>query len=282
MKICYVDESGCTGALPSATSDVQPLFAILGLIIPQEKISDFTFRFLHLKQKYFPRALLWNKRAPREFLDWILFEPKGGDLRKNAADPSKRVSRHAIKFLDEVLGLVEANQCRLIGRVWVKGIGEPFAGPSIYTSSIQRLCEYFDHLLATEGQRGLLVADSRATDKNSKVSHSVFTQRFRAKGNAYPNLLEMPLFGNSENHAGLQVCDLICSGILNPIAIHSYCVGHMRSTHIRPGYQWIKEEFAKRIEQLQHRYLDSNGKWTGGVACSDAIAKRSGKLLFQI
>lgn len=29
MKFCYVDESDCTGTLPTATSEVQPLLAIL-------------------------------------------------------------------------------------------------------------------------------------------------------------------------------------------------------------------------------------------------------------
>jgi Protein of unknown function (DUF3800) len=282
MRICYVDESGCTGALPTANSPIQPLFAILGLIIEQTKIPKLTLQYLQLKKQYFPRAVLHDNRPPQEFLDWVLFEPKGGDLRKNAADPSKRVSRHAMRFFDDVLSLVEQSNSKLVGRVWIKGIGSPFDGPSVYTSSIQRLCEYFDNHLSDLGVHGLMLADSRTKDKNAKVSHSVFTQRFRTKGNAYPNLLEMPVFGHSDNHAGLQVCDLICSGILFPMAIQTYCVGHVQSIHVRPGYHKIKERFAARIQNLQHRFLSATGKWTGGIVCSDGIAKRPGKLLFDI
>jgi Protein of unknown function (DUF3800) len=282
MKLCYVDESGCTGALPSAISPIQPLFAIFGLMIDQSKIEKLTLQFLQLKKRFFPRAVLSNNLPPKDFLDWVLYEPKGSDLRKNAIDPSKRVSRQALMFFDEVLKLIEASDCRFVGRIWIKGVGTPFNGPAVYTSSVQRLCEYFDHFLRESGSDGIVIADSRTKDKNAKVSHSIFTQRFRAKGNAYPNLVDMPVFGHSDNHVGLQLCDLVCSGLLFPIAVHTYCAASITSLHVRPGYRVLKERFAARIEVLQHRYLSATGKWSGGIVTSDAISQQSGKLLFTI
>ena len=175
MHLCYVDESGCTGKLPSATSDIQPLFAALGLILDQSKIHDFTLKFIFLKRQFFPDAVLWDNKPPKQFLDWILFEPKGGDLRKAAAEPTKRKRRHAILFIDKALKLVEDANGKLIGRVWVKGIGLPFDGHSVYTSTIQHLSVYLNNFLEQRGEHGMLIADSRTKDKNAKVSHSIFT-----------------------------------------------------------------------------------------------------------
>jgi len=33
VKLCYLDESGDTGLLPSATAPIQPVFVIAGLIV---------------------------------------------------------------------------------------------------------------------------------------------------------------------------------------------------------------------------------------------------------
>ncbi len=282
MHVCYVDEAGCTGQLPSATSDIQPLFAMLGLILDQSKVQDLTLKFLYLKREFFPNAVLWDNRSPRQFLDWVLFEPKGGDLRKQIAEGGKRGRRQALRFFDKMLSLIEEAGAKLVGRVWVKGISQPFNGHAVYTSSVQRLCEYFDASLVSTGDHGLLVADSRTKDKNAKVSHSVFTGRYSAKMNRYVNLVELPVFGHSENHVGLQMCDLVCSGILFPTAVHTYCAGHVRNVHVRPGYQRIKEQFAERLKKLQYRYLSSDGKWTGGIVCSDAIGQRPGQRLFEL
>jgi hypothetical protein len=39
--------------------------------------------------------------------------------------------------------------------------------------------------------------------------------------------MEVPSFGHSDNHAGLQLADLICSAFLWPMAMHAYCEGHI-------------------------------------------------------
>lgn len=49
MKICYVDESGDTGALPSATSRIQPVLSIVGVIVDHANLQPMTTDFLDLK-----------------------------------------------------------------------------------------------------------------------------------------------------------------------------------------------------------------------------------------
>lgn len=281
MKFCYVDESGCTGMLPSATSEVQPLLVILGLIVDEHALHEFTLKFLYLKRTFFPNSQLRNGRRPDNFLDWILPEIKGADVRRQASETSKRQRRFATRFLSELLTLVEQFGCKIVGRVWVKGIGSHFDGNAVYTSSIQRLCTYFQSYLSHSMESGLLIADSRNQAANTGVSHSVFTQRFQSRGNPFVSLAELPVFGHSNNHAGLQVCDLLCSGIVFPLAVNAYCAGKVQSFHVRPGYAGMVQEHGERLKQMQYRYLDSDGRYAGGIVVSDSIAGLSGKLLFQ-
>lgn len=38
MYICYIDEAGCTGALPHGNNDIQPVFILAGVFIKQTHI----------------------------------------------------------------------------------------------------------------------------------------------------------------------------------------------------------------------------------------------------
>lgn len=80
MKICYIDEAGCCGSLPNATSDIQPSLAIAGLIVDYGRLHATTLRLLDLKQRFFPGQI--SNGTTR--LGRILFEIKGSDLRKGA------------------------------------------------------------------------------------------------------------------------------------------------------------------------------------------------------
>jgi hypothetical protein len=46
ISICYIDEAGCSGKLPSSTSPIQPLLVISALIIDLENIALITKEFL--------------------------------------------------------------------------------------------------------------------------------------------------------------------------------------------------------------------------------------------
>ncbi len=51
MKICYIDESGDLGKLPSPPGqNDQPVLVLGGLFIDVASLEDLTNRFLHLKK----------------------------------------------------------------------------------------------------------------------------------------------------------------------------------------------------------------------------------------
>jgi hypothetical protein len=77
------------------------------------------------------------------------------------------------------------------------------------------------------------------------------------------------------------MADTICSAILTPLAVNTYCVGHVDNVHVRPRYDKIKEQFAGEVRKLQHRYKEASGRDRGGLIVSDAIGHRPGGLLFR-
>ena len=205
---------------------------------------------------------------------------KGADLRKQAVSASRRQSRHAIGFLDAVVRLLEKYEARLYGRVYVKGVGRPFNGRSVYTFSLQYICQWFDSSLGGEGTTGIVICDSRNKALNSIASHSVFTQKFQAAGDRYPRIPEMPTFGHSENHAGVQIADLVCSAFLFPMAVDAYCRGALKSVHVR-NYSVLRDRFAARLEALQVRSPDQIGKIRGGITVDDKLTLRPRGAMFS-
>lgn len=280
VRICYVDEAGCTGALPHATSPVQPVFAICGLVFEQRDLQEITREFIHLKSRHFPRL------APSggHYLHWILPEVKGSEVRKDAVDSSRRVRRAAIGFLDRILELVEAYALGLDGRVWVKGIGEAINGMAMYHSSIHFICDAFNASLERDEDYGLVICDGRNKPKNSALSFSIFTSKYRAVGDRCPRILEVPTFGHSENHAAVQVADLVCSAMLFPMAADAYCAGHIVNSHVRAGYDRLRDRYGPRLLALQSRSnlsRDSVGRRAGGIVVSDRIGQRSYHEMFR-
>jgi hypothetical protein len=262
--------------LPKAPSDVQPVLAIVGLIVDYDKLHDLTLDFLHLKRHFFPNLSAENTT----YLGRILDEVKGSDIRRDFC-VSKRRRRAATRFTNGVIGLIEHANARVVGRVWVKSPGESFNGRSVYSTSLQHTARYFHDYLARTNDLGVIVCDSRTASLNAQMSHSIFTQKFRASGDAYDRIIDLPTFGHSRNHAGLQVADILCSAVVWPMAIHTYCEGILNSQHVRPGYKLIKQNYVNRLSALQHRFQEANGKWRGGLVVSDALSKRPGKLLFD-
>ncbi len=183
--------------------------------------------------------------------------------------------------MERILELIEQHDAKTMGRIWIKGIGMPFNGIATYTFSVQSICNYFQQFLTEKQDQGIMIADSRNKVKNVQVAHSIFTRKFRIGGDEYDRILEMPVFGHSDNHAGIQVADLLCSAMLFPMATYTYCLGHVSSTHVNQRFGRIRERLGKRLEKIQFRYQESSGKWKGGITVSDAIAHRHGKALFH-
>ena len=196
-------------------------------------------------------------------MGWILKEIKGAEIRKDACASNRNVRRHALGFLTEILDLCDACDAKLVGRVWVKGIGSPLNGTSVYTFSLQSIYTDFQNYLGRENDVGFVIVDSRLKHLNTQVAHSIFTQKFKGTGDAYDRIIEMPAFSHSDNHAGIQVADALCSAVITPIVTYTYCSGHVTSVHVRPGYSRIKASFADRLRKLQHRYTEASGRSRG-------------------
>lgn len=275
--ICYVDEAGCTTPLAAARTDVQPVLAIVGLVLSVDRLRAVTLEFLALKRQFFP-----GKFKPVDHpLDDVLVEIKGSDLRSNirkhgaAADAS-------LKFLDRTLDLLRENDARLFASMLIKGIGEPIDSRALYTSSIQAACRNFCAFLAERADSGLMVADFRNPGLNSQVAHSIFTQKYRAKGDPMRGLLELPTFGHSNNHIPLQIADLLCSALLFPMATATYCDGRVVGKHVRGRDKLIKRRYARRIKALQFQYREGEGGATrGGIYVSNRLDERGSAHLFQ-
>jgi hypothetical protein len=163
------------------------------VILQQGRLRDFTLDWLHLKDRFFP-----NLQAPNsDFLDWIAVEIKGADLRKRIRESRRDPRRQALGFMEKFLELMENHEARLLARLYVKPIATPFNGRSVYTSAVQSLAADFQRFLEAERAKGLMILDSRNKPKNTNVSHSVFTQKYRTAGDAYAGLVEMPVFGHT-------------------------------------------------------------------------------------
>ena len=277
MQLCFIDEAGDLGALrdPPAPND-QPVLVVAGLFVDAARLAPLTHDYLDLKHRFFPNL---NYPSTRR-LDRVLPEIKGAELRKHATRGNARQKRHAVGFLDHVMGLIGRHDVRVVARISIKAPGSPFKGTAVYTSSIQALCRYFEHYLNERDSSGSCIADSRSKSKNLRVSHSIFTQKFSAVPN-YERLIELPTFGHSDNHAGLQICDIVCSGLLYPIACFAYCTGHVNNVHVQSGASRLRSRYGQQLKERQHRYYDAEvGRHVGGVVVSDYVNQRSGALMF--
>ncbi len=277
MKVLYLDEAGDLKSLPvTPTSNTdQPVFVLGGILVDYVRLDSLTVDFLQLKRRFFPGL---NYRSPSQ-LDAILPEIKGVDLRRNILK-SNRVRRHAFGFLDHLFDLLEANSVAMTARIYIKPLGQTVRSTPIYTASVQRLYDVYDHYLATQEDYGLCLLDSRTKGLNVPVAHSIFTQKFKTAPK-YPRIIELPGFVHSDNHAGIQIADILCSAVLASIAGQSYCAGHVQNIHAAPGYALIKQRYGSRLMGLQYRYQDASGKWQGGITVSDRIAQRSSAFMFK-
>lgn len=263
--------------LPTATSNVQPTLVFGGMIIDYGRLHYITDRLLNLKQRFFPGSV----PIGTPHMGWMLKEIKGAELRKDACEGNRNVRRAAVGFMTELLKLCETSDAKLIGRVWVKSIGAPIDGTAIYTFSLQSIYTDFQNYLARENDVGIVVVDSRLKHLNTPVAHSIFTQKFKGTGDSYDRIIELPGFSHSDNHAGLQIVDFICSAIMTPIAVETYCRGHVVSVHVRPGYADLKATFSAQCRKLQYRYAEASGRMRGGFVVSDGISGAPGGAMFR-
>ncbi|MHA3905198.1 DUF3800 domain-containing protein [Castellaniella sp. WN] len=201
----------------------------------------------------------------------MTLEIKGSDIRRMARSTSRNDRRFAYGVIKAALDILTNHHARIVGRIFVKPIGGAFDGTSVYSSSVQRICESLQHFLQRQNDDGILIADSRNKAKNSGISHSVFTQMYSSTGNPYPNLIEAPTFGHSDNHAGLQLSDLLCSALLFPMTTELCCLRHIQDqTHCFAQHANLRTRYGAILRTLQYRY-QHNGYWNGGISLADPL-----------
>lgn len=91
LKICYVDESGDTSEMSTAASSVPPALVITGIVLDHHNLGPITEDFIELKRRRFPGL---TKRG--RYMNSILAEIKGNEIRKLAASSSRRKRRQAV------------------------------------------------------------------------------------------------------------------------------------------------------------------------------------------
>jgi hypothetical protein len=272
LLIAYVDDAGDVQTLKSG-SNIQPILAFVCVIVDQSQLAKLTTDFLALKEHHFRGRLT---RGPHR-LSNILTEIKGAELRTMVRE-SRKKRRTALLYLRDVMDMLEGIDARVIGRVWIKVPDEPLDGLAMNTYSIQWICEMFQRYLEKKGEQGTIVIDSNNPGVNTKVAHSIFTQKFQASGDCYDRILDMPTFGGSQNHAGLQIADTIASGVVVPMAGRSYCADHVEGSHVHEGYDKISDWLGKKLRHRQFRYREEE-IWRGGLVVSDPVGgKHSGHL----
>jgi Protein of unknown function (DUF3800) len=280
LQLCYVDEAGDTRSLTSATAIGTPVCVVLAIVLDQAALKNLTLEFLTLKRTTHPHLPVTTSLHK---LAWVLPEIKGADLRRALRTGApRRNRRHAIYFLDRFMALLEDYNVRIFGRLWIKSIGGKCDGVALYTSSMQAICSCFQQHLEELDQLGYVIADSRTPASNASVAHAVFTQKFKVEGDEYDRVLEMPTFGHSENHVGLQIADLLGSALLFPMATYRYCLGHVTNVHVDANFGHLVARYGTRMSALQYRFIDDDGRRRGGVTVDDRIGHRSGSLLFRV
>ncbi|KIY16887.1 DUF3800 domain-containing protein [Pseudomonas amygdali] len=274
MHICYIDESGDSQPIQSDVDNKQPMLIVAGLFVDAQRISRITDEFIGLKRQFYPKLF----RNERHALNVLLKEIKGSDLRSDVRrhPPNHHIVEHHFKFIDGVLKICKTHNIKLVARVWVKQYGKALEDRAIYTITAQNIAKRFQHFLIDQESRGMIIADFRDPARNSYVAHSIFTQKHKLGrgGDAYPSIEEAAVFGISDNHACLQIADLICSTILYPIAGRTVCAKFFNNVHTHANYASIVQRYSRRINAMQyHCAEDGHRRW--GITVDDPHGRRT-------
>jgi hypothetical protein len=272
MHLCYLDESGGTEP-PNKDRSATPVMVILGLIVDSSRVPALTDDFLTLKRRHRPD---WFARGPA--LDHILGEIKGSHILQMTRKDSRDLRRRTWLVLDDLLELLRAHSCRIVGRIWVKSPTVGLKPDATYCYAVQDIARHFGHFLLTAKSEGVMIADSRSQNLNINMAHSIFTQKWRSAGDPYPTLHEVPVFAHSENHAGLQIADLVASTLVFPMAVAAFGA-EPGSVHASPRYLQLRDEFAGRVRELEYFYRDENCRRRGGLVVSYPSGGRPGMLI---
>lgn len=277
MQLCYVDESGTAQTLLESDPAQQPVIVIAGVSLPEADLTTITHEWIDLKARFFPAIAATG----HGWLDAILQDIKGNKIRSRfRARASTRQKQHSTGLVDGTLKILERHDAKILGRIWIKPLRAEHNSISLYATSLQFICAAFDSGLPGP-ERGMVVVDSQTYWHNHQLAHSMFTQRF-GKHPRHRGLVDMPVFGHSDNHAGLQIADLLCSAVLAPIACIAYAGTYAAwNQHCDPGYIDIRERFGQRLQALTFEWPHpQTGKASSSVVVSDPVGRRGTRLMW--
>jgi hypothetical protein len=280
MYLCYVDESGEAGTFQVSDTNSNPFFVITGLVIERSHLISLTNDFLRIKRRFFPGHF----SATSPFLDSILIEIKGNELRKSLREENTRRWQQSIGFIDSCINLLRANNVMLLGRALIKNPGDKNDDAAVYGRSIMHICQHFNFFLEQHQEFGIVIADSRKSAQNKRTTHTIFTQRQQARGNSYPRIVDMPVYGHSNNFAMLQLADIVCSGVIFPMLIDAFGehLSNSNNVHISSKYINVRNRYKDNIQNMQFRYQSENGLWVGGILVVDKTSfNRKTSRMFQ-
>jgi len=276
MYICFVDESGGFEAPNSPVHGVTPVMVIAGIVVHADKIPDLTRDFLAIKRKHFP-----GRFSQGPALNHILTEINGSELLALTRDNKQGKRRHAALIREDILSLMENQDVKTIARVWVKAANQGLRPTASYTYAIQDIARHFANFISGLGSRGMMVCDSREQQLNVKTAHSVFTDKFRTGVAPLNHLIDTAVFAHSDNHAGIQLADLVASAFLFPMSAATYCSTTAKGGHASSRYADICQDSGARLRSRQYIYRDDTGRSRGGVVVSDNIAQKSSAEMFK-
>jgi hypothetical protein len=93
----------------------------------------------------------------------------------------------------------------------------------------------------------------------------------------------MPVFGHSDNHAGLQMADMVCSAFLAPIACAVYGGPYAKwNRHCNSGYLDIRERFGQRLAARTFTWKDYHDQTCASLVVSNPVSKRGVGLMWGV
>jgi hypothetical protein len=276
MFLCYCDEAGNISPYTPGDPGNTPVFVVAGLTVDADIADRLLMDYIRLKTRFEP--MLRN----RQLSDVIQHEIKGASIRRDIRTPGPRnTRRRAIGYLDNVVSLMERYRCRILGRVLVKRPGGVYSPSATYPSAVAELAETLDRQAQSTDTTALMILDSQTKVKNEGNVHTITTRRYRKGGNAYPRLVESPVFGHSDTHILLQLADLLASALIFPSACAAYLTPVPGDPHLDPSSQVIRQTFGIRLAGLEYRYTDDRGDRRGGFRVIDRVGGTATHLLFR-
>lgn len=259
MHVCYFDEAGDTRAVPTVDAEIAipRLFVFGGVSLNARDLRKINDESIAVKAAYFDGA---NVRHDHDYLKQIAPEIKGSELRRRIGDAKAEAA------LDSMLQICRDYDVKVLARVHVKVPGTESKGEAIYNRAVELSCIRFHERLEAIDHQGMVVADNRELVPNEAAAHSIHDEKFLGPHDKLPRIADIPTFGQSQNHIGLQLADLICSALIYPIA-RARLLGDTQRDDA------FVDRFAPQLEELQARYVDTPAKTLDGVWVGDLNGK---------